>query len=773
MDRLARRIVAGQRSGLVRPVLEPLAALHRQSHAKADLALLQRAYDVAEAAHAGQKRKSGDPYITHPLAVATILAGLGMDTTTLVAALLHDTVEDTGETLEKITAEFGSEVAHLVDGVTKIDRVKLGDAAQAETIRKMIVAMARDPRVLVIKLADRLHNMRTLRFLPPEKQETKARETLEILAPLAHRLGMNTIKWELEDLAFATLYPKRYDEIVRLVAERAPSRDTYLAEVTSAVTEQLKAAKIEAVVTGRPKHYYSIYQKMIVRGRDFTDIWDLVGIRVLVDSVRDCYAALGIMHAHWQPVPGRFKDFVAMPKFNMYQSLHTTVIGPHGKPVELQIRTHDMHRTADFGIAAHWKYKEKARVGGKPSAGEFGAPAKPGTPDDMLWLRQLLDWQREAQEPGEFLETLRYDLGPQEVFVFTPKGDVISLPGESTPVDFAYAVHTEVGHHCTGARVNGSLVSLDSKLSNGDVVEIFTTKSSSGPSQDWLSFVGSSRARTKIRQWFTKERREDAVEAGKEALTRAMRKAGLPLQRLLGGEALSTLAKDLRYADVTALYAAVGEHQISAAVGRREADGGPRRGGGRGRGHRRDGDPDAAHGHPAGGRRRPGRRRPRDERRVGQARQVLHAGAGRRDPGLRHPRRRGQRAPDRLHQRRRPAAQARAAGRGRVGQRAGLGLPGRHPGRGAGPPPPALRRDQGAGRRAGEHPVRVGADQPRPGGGQPVHLRTGRPGPPRRGAADGAQRRRRLRRRARHRLTGATAARTFRASSRDKARGVS
>jgi guanosine-3',5'-bis(diphosphate) 3'-pyrophosphohydrolase len=565
-DRLARRIVASPRTPVVRSVLEPLAALHRQSHPKADLALLQRAYDVAEAAHAPQKRKSGDPYITHPLAVATILAGLGMDTTTLVAALLHDTVEDTGVTLDSITADFGSEVTHLVDGVTKIDKVKFGDAAQAETIRKMIVAMARDPRVLVIKLADRLHNMRTLRFLPPEKQEKKARETLEILAPLAHRLGMNTIKWELEDLAFATLYPKRYDEIVRLVAERAPSRDTYLAEVTSTVSEQLKTAKIDAVVTGRPKHYYSIYQKMIVRGRDFTDIWDLVGIRILVDSVRDCYAALGIMHAHWQPLPGRFKDFVAMPKFNMYQSLHTTVIGPHGKPVELQIRTHDMHRTADFGIAAHWKYKENARAGGKPSVGEFGAPPKVGSADDMLWLRQLLDWQREAQEPGEFLESLRYDLGPQEVFVFTPKGDVISLPGDSTPVDFAYAVHTEVGHRTIGARVNGSLVSLDSKLSNGDVVEVFTSRSpTAGPSQDWLQFVGSSRARTKIRQWFTKERREDAVEAGKEALTRAMRKAGLPLQRLLGGEALSTLAKDLRYADVTALYAAVGESQISAA----------------------------------------------------------------------------------------------------------------------------------------------------------------------------------------------------------------
>src|ERR671913_1973144 len=561
--RLAR---VGTRPPSSNPVLEPLFRAVRANHAKADLALLERAYAVADKWHTGQMRKSGDPYITHPLAVTTILADIGMTEPTLVAALLHDTVEDTPYTLEECRADFGDEVARLVDGVTKLDKVVYGDSAQAETIRKMIVAMSRDIRVLVIKLADRLHNMRTLRYVPAASQERSSRETLDIYAPLAHRLGMNTLKWELEDLAFATLYPKRYDEIVRLVAERAPSRDTYLAEVTSAVTEQLKAAKIDAVVTGRPKHYYSIYQKMIVRGRDFTDIWDLVGIRILVESVRDCYAALGIMHSHWQPVPGRFKDFVAMPKFNMYQSLHTTVIGPHGKPVELQIRTHDMHRTAEFGIAAHWKYKEKAKAGGKPSAGEFGAPPKAGTPDDMLWLRQLLDWQREAQEPGEFLETLRYDLGPQEVFVFTPKGDVVSLPGESTPVDFAFAVHTEVGHRTIGARVNGALVSLDSKLSNGDVVEIFTAKSpTAGPSQDWLGFVGSSRARTKIRQWFTKERREDAVEAGKDALTRAMRKAGLPLQRLLGGEALSTLAKDLRYADVTALYAAVGESQISAA----------------------------------------------------------------------------------------------------------------------------------------------------------------------------------------------------------------
>ena len=428
-------------------MLEPLAALHRQSHPKADLALLQRAYDVAEAAHAGQKRKSGDPYITHPLAVATDpgRAGHGHHDAGRGAAARHGRGHRR-HAGDDHAATSASEVAHLVDGVTKIDKVKLGDAAQAETIRKMIVAMARDPRVLVIKLADRLHNMRTLRFLPPEKQEKKARETLEILAPLAHRLGMNTIKWELEDLAFATLYPKRYDEIVRLVAERAPSRDTYLAEVTSTVNEQLKAAKIEAVVTGRPKHYYSIYQKMIVRGRDFTDIWDLVGIRILVDSVRDCYAALGIMHAHWQPVPGPLQGLRRDAEVQ-----HVPVAAHHGdRPAGQAGRAADPHaRHAPHRRVRHRRALEVQGEGaGRRQArapASSGAP-KVGSPDDMLWLRQLLDWQREAQEPGEFLETLRYDLGPQEVFVFTPKGDVISLPGESTPVDFAYAVHTEVGH---------------------------------------------------------------------------------------------------------------------------------------------------------------------------------------------------------------------------------------------------------------------------------------------------------------------------------------
>ena len=534
------------------PVLEPLARTIRVAHPKADLRPVQRAYEIAEAAHEGQRRRSGEPYITHPLAVTTILAELGMDTTTLVAALLHDTVEDTPTTLSGVREEFGEDVAHLVDGVTKLDKVKYGESAEAETIRKMVVAMARDPRVLVIKLADRLHNMRTLRFLPPDKQERKARETLEIFAPLAHRLGMNAIKWELEDLAFATLYPKRYDEIVRLVADRAPSRDTQLSQVTERIQTDLKAAKVSATVSGRPKHYYSIYQKMIVRGRDFADIYDLVGIRVLVDSVRDCYAALGIVHALWSPVPGRFKDYIAMPKFNMYQSLHTTVIGPEGKPVELQIRTNEMHKRAEFGIAAHWKYK-----GGGP-AGALGG-------DDMTWLRQLLDWQKEAADPGEFLDSLRFDLHSTEVFVFTPKGDVIPLASGATAVDFAYAVHTEVGHRCIGARVNGRLVPLESVLENGDVLEIFTSKAEgAGPSKDWLGFVKSPRARNKIRAWFAKERREDAVDAGKELIARAVRKQGLPLQRLLGGEALPSLAKDLRLADVTALYAEVGEGRLSA-----------------------------------------------------------------------------------------------------------------------------------------------------------------------------------------------------------------
>jgi GTP diphosphokinase / guanosine-3',5'-bis(diphosphate) 3'-diphosphatase len=546
--RLAR--LGAARGGGINPVLEPLVKTVRTTHPKADIRLIERAYETAARMHAGQSRRSGDPYITHPLAVATILAELGMNHETVCAALLHDTIEDTDYTLDQLRNDFGDDIAALVDGVTKLDKVKYGEAAQAETVRKMVVAMSRDIRVLVIKLADRLHNMRTLRYLPRPKQEQKSREVLEIFAPLAHRLGMNTVKWELEDLAFATLFPKRYDEIARLVSERAPRREMFLQEVIEDVQEDLREAKIKAAVTGRPKHYYSVYQKMIARNVSFDDIYDLVGIRVLVDSLRDCYAVLGTVHARWNPVPGRFKDYIAMPKFNMYQSLHTTVIGPEGKPVELQIRTWGMHRRAEYGVAAHWKYKEEMSG---------------GTASDMAWLRQLVDWQRETADPAEFLDTLRFDLGTAEVYVFTPKGEVIALPQGATPIDFAYAIHTEVGHRTIGARVNGRLVPLESTLSNGDSVEIFTSKApDAGPSRDWLGFVQSARARNKIRHWFSKERREAAAETGKSAIARTMRKQGLPLQRLATADALNAIATELHYNDLSALYAAVGEGHVSA-----------------------------------------------------------------------------------------------------------------------------------------------------------------------------------------------------------------
>ncbi len=561
--RLAR---IGTKSQPGNPVLEPLFNAVRANHPKADLALLERAYLTAEEMHGTQMRKSGDRYITHPLAVTTILADIGMTEPTLVAALLHDTVEDTPYTLEQLTADFGEEVAALVDGVTKLDKVKYGETAEAETIRKMIVAMARDIRVLVIKLADRLHNMRTLRYVRRESQERTARQTLDIYAPLAHRLGMNALKWELEDLAFATLHPKIYDEIVRLVAERAPSRDRFLAEVIAQVEQDLREAKVKATVTGRPKHYYSIYQKMILGGRGFSDIYDLVGIRVLVDDDRDCYSVLGVLHSRWNPVLGRFKDFIAMPKFNMYQSLHTTVMGPHGKPVEMQIRTYAMHRRAEYGVAAHWKYKE---------AGTAGVDTERlGDLDDMAWVRQLLDWQSEVDDPGEFLESLRFEMNRAEVYVFTPRGEVKALPVGATPVDFAYAVHTEVGHRTIGARINGRLVSLESPLDNGDVVEVFTSKSpTAGPSRDWLGFVKSPRARSKIRQYFTKERREEAIEQGKDQIVKLMRKEGMGLKRVLTHESLTLVAQHFKLADVSALYSAVGEGNISAqAVVRRVID---------------------------------------------------------------------------------------------------------------------------------------------------------------------------------------------------------
>ncbi|GAA1754830.1 bifunctional (p)ppGpp synthetase/guanosine-3',5'-bis(diphosphate) 3'-pyrophosphohydrolase [Nostocoides vanveenii] len=548
------------RSASINPTLEPLFTLVRASHPRADLTIIERAYEVAELAHRGQMRKSGDAYITHPLAVTTILAELGMTPETLAAALLHDVVEDTDYPLAEIEREFGPDVAHMVNGVTKLDKVKLGEAAaQAETLRKMVVAMAGDIRVLVIKLADRLHNARTWQYVPAASAAKKANETLDIYAPLAHRLGMNTIKWELEDLSFKTLYPKVYEEIKRQVGERAGERAEYLAQVQQQVEADLADARVKAKVTGRPKHYYSVYQKMMVGQRTFDDIHDLVALRVLVDTSRDCYAALGALHARWKPIAGRFKDYIAMPKFNMYQSLHTTVIGPSGRPVEIQIRTWDMHRRAEYGVAAHWKYKENKSTGRNELASETGPIA------DMQWLKQFLDWQKETEDPTDFLDSLRYEINARQVYVFTPKGDVIALPAGSCPIDFAYAVHTEVGHRTVGARVNGRLVPLESPLENGDVVEVLTSKAEgAGPSRDWLTFVHSPRARNKIRQWFSRSRRDEAVERGKDAIARAMRRQHLPLQRLMTADSLTGIATDLRFADIDALYAAVGENQVSA-----------------------------------------------------------------------------------------------------------------------------------------------------------------------------------------------------------------
>ncbi|MGO1538217.1 MAG: RelA/SpoT family protein [Leucobacter sp.] len=533
--------------------VEQLVRTVRSNHPKADLSVIQRAYTAAERAHRGQKRRSGEPYITHPIAVSQILAELGVAPVAIAASLLHDTVEDTDYTLEQLTDEFGDEIAMLVDGVTKLDKVKYGDSAQAETVRKMVVAMSKDIRVLVIKLADRLHNARTWGFVSSESAKRKAQETIEIFAPLAHRLGIQSIKTELEDLSFAVLKPKLYAEIENLVTQRNPMRDELVGVVIGSIESDLRNGKIRGEVTGRPKELYSIYQKMIVRGRDFDDIYDLVGIRVLVPSIRDCYAVLGAVHARWTPIPGRFKDYIATPKFNLYQSLHTTVIGPDGRAVEIQIRTYEMHQRAEYGVAAHWKYKQQR------------TQSREQTQTEMAWLAHISDWQAETEDPGEFLDALRYEIGAKEVYVFTPRGRVIGLPAGGTTVDFAYAVHTEVGHRTMGARVNGRLVPLETELHNGDVVEAFTSKDpDAGPSKDWLSFVKSKRAQNKIRQWFTKERRDEAIERGKEEITKALRKQNLPLRRILNSDALNQIALQLRYVDVTGLYAGVGEGHVSA-----------------------------------------------------------------------------------------------------------------------------------------------------------------------------------------------------------------
>ena len=534
--------------------LEQVIRTVKANHPRADLAIISRAYAVAERAHRGQKRRSGEPYITHPIAVSQILADLGVTPVVVAAALLHDTVEDTDYSLEELTAEFGDEVAMLVDGVTKLDKVKYGDSAQAETVRKMVVAMSKDIRVLVIKLADRLHNARTWGFVSSDSAKRKAQETIEIYAPLAHRLGIQSIKTELEDLSFMVLKPKLYAEIENLVTQRNPKREELVGQVISSIEADLRETKIRGEVTGRPKELYSIYQKMIVRGRDFDDIYDLVGIRVLVNSIRDCYAVLGAVHARWTPIPGRFKDYIASPKFNLYQSLHTTVIGPDGRAVEIQIRTFEMHQRAEYGVAAHWKYKQQ---GGRSSEQQ--------SKTDMAWLEHISDWQAETEDPGEFLDALRFEIGAKEVYVFTPKGRVIGLAAGSTTVDFAYAVHTEVGHRTMGARVNGRLVPLETELQNGDVVEIFTSKDpDAGPNQGWLNFVQSKRAQNKIRQWFTKERRDEAIEHGKDEITKELRKQKLPLSQILNSGALQQVALQLRYPDVAGLYAGVGEGHVSA-----------------------------------------------------------------------------------------------------------------------------------------------------------------------------------------------------------------
>ncbi|HLM28212.1 MAG TPA: bifunctional (p)ppGpp synthetase/guanosine-3',5'-bis(diphosphate) 3'-pyrophosphohydrolase [Thermoleophilaceae bacterium] len=515
--------------------------------------LVEKAFVFACDRHADQRRVSGEDFIVHPVGVAKICAGMRLDTSTLCAALLHDTVEDTSASLAEVEAEFGEEIAGLVDGVTKLSGVTFQsrDDRQAENYRKMLVAMARDIRVILIKLADRLHNMRTLGSMPKQKRQEKARETLDIFAPLAHRLGIHAIKWELEDLAFATLHPRKYDEIKGLVSQQRAEREEYVTRAGAYLGKELEAVGISADISGRAKHFYSIYSKMTKKGREFNEIYDLTAMRVRVDSVKDCYGAIGIIHSLWKPLPGRFKDWVAMPKFNLYQALHTTVIGPEGRPLEIQIRTHEMHETAEYGVAAHWLYKED--------------PSKPGD-DKVEWLKQLVDWQQDVSDPQEFAETLKADLFEDEVFVFTPKGEVKSLAAGATPLDFAYEIHTDVGHRCVGAKVNGKIVPLHYELASGDIVEVLTSKQERGPSRDWLSLAKTTRAQSKIRAWFKRERREDSERVGRETLQDSLRRQGLPPQKIAGSPLLADVIREMGFRKADDFYIALGQGKISAKV---------------------------------------------------------------------------------------------------------------------------------------------------------------------------------------------------------------
>ena len=520
---------------------------------EADLDSISAAFNLAQESHDTQRRKSGEAFIHHPLGVADILTDLRMDTVTIVAALLHDVVEDTDIELEQIRTEFGSDVADIIDGVTKLGRITFNTTAeaQAENLRKMLLAMAKDIRVILIKLADRLHNMRTICYLSEEKQKAKAVETLEIYAPLAHRLGIFQLKWDLEDLAFFALEPKKYNQLQKMLTESRGDREAFLEGVIGDIKSELGKLGIETQVYGRTKHLYSIYEKMVKRHKDFSEIYDLSAVRIIVDDVRDCYAALGAVHSRWRPVPGRFKDYIAMPKFNMYRSLHTTVMGPTGRPFEVQIRSMEMHRTAEYGIAAHWLYKE-ADPSGRSEREQFA------------WLRQMLEWQTETKDPREFMESLKVDLFEDEVFVFTPKGDVINLRAHATPLDFAYAIHTEVGHHCVGAKVNNQIVPLGYELQVGDIVEVMTSKNSAGPGKDWLAIAKTSRARSKIRQWFSKENREDSGEQGREQLIKALRKQGAKVANLSYTGALEEVAKDMNFGEADTMIAAIGAGKISA-----------------------------------------------------------------------------------------------------------------------------------------------------------------------------------------------------------------